>query len=143
MNGKRMRAIWLALLMAVCLAGVVACAPAVTAGAAAPPATPDPAALFAKLATAATLDEAATQMAAAAGAAVDVIRVRMTTGSCIPCSGKVENPAQKDARGVPVSEVALPLPKGASIWMRIGDVTCFYYYDGGKLAPQSCRILPE
>jgi hypothetical protein len=102
----------------------------------------DPQAVYARLEKTTSLDAAAQQMAAALGASVDAIRVQLTTGACVSCSGVVEPTQRIGPEGVPVAEVPRPLPKGSSLWLRIGDVVCFYYYDGAALSPEACQIIP-
>jgi hypothetical protein len=123
-----------------CLVWVAGCTLSKVAAPTPAPVNPD--VLMMQLTPAATLEQAAKQLAVALGTTVDVIRVRMTTGVCIPCSGVVESPVRAEPAGVPVNKVSLPLARGSLLWLSADDLTCFYYFDGEKLAPQSCRIMP-
>ncbi len=128
---------------------VVACAPG---GPAVPASQPtatetskvvDPDAVMAQLTSVDTLTDAAEQLASVLGTTANAIRVRMTPGGiCVPCSGMPENVASAEPAEAPVSAVPLPLAKGSLLWLSAGDLVCFYYFDGEKLAPQSCRIMP-
>lgn len=109
---------------------------------AASPTPIDPRAIHARLEKVTSLDAAAQQMAAALGASVDAIRVQLTTGDCVSCSGIVEPAKRIGPEGVAVAAVPRPLPKGSSLWLRLGDVVCFYYYDGAALNPEACQIIP-
>lgn len=128
--GMRRLIVWIMAL------GLMSCASAAS------PTPVDPQAIHARLKQVANLDAAAQQMAAALGTSVDTIRVQLTTGACVSCSGVVEPTQRIGPEGVPVAEVPRPLPKGSSLWLRIGDVVCFYYYDGAALTPEACQILP-
>lgn len=124
------------LVVCVIVVGLMSCTTAAS------PTPVDPQAVYARLEKVANLDAAAQQMAAALGTSVDKIRVQLTTGACVSCSGVVEPTQRIGPEGVPVAEVPRPLPKGSSLWLRIGDVVCFYYYDGAVLTPEACQILP-
>ncbi len=124
------------LVVCVIVVGLLSCTSAAS------PTPIDSQAVYARLEKTTSLDAAAQQMAAALGTSADKIRVQLTTGACVSCSGVVEAMQQIGPEGVPVAEVPHPLPKGSSLWLRIGDMVCFYYYDGATLTPDACRIIP-
>ncbi len=124
------------LVVCVIVVGLLSCTSAAS------PTPIDSQAVYARLEKTTSLDAAAQQMAAALGTSVDRIRVQLTTGACVSCSGVVEPTQRIGPEGVPVAEVPHPLPKGSSLWLRIGDVVCFYYYDGAALTPEACQIIP-
>lgn len=141
---------FIGLIIALLLLAMAACAPPAIPIPAAqevspePTPTPDTAAILAQLAPAATLEEAAEQCARALGVTADAVRARtegpVTAGTCIPCA---QLPAGFTEEGVPVSEIALPLAAGSSVWLTVRDVTCLYLYDGKEFKPLSVQVAPH
>ncbi|GEM_PF-2384416 len=137
---------WMAALLALtagCGASVTAIAPAptppverapVAAATSSGPAI-DAGAIRARLQRVATLAEAAGQCAAAVGGEVQAVRVRVETSKeqeCVPCNrlpiGAVE-------RGLPLSEVQLPVAPGSWVWLSADALLCVFWYDGEEFIP--------
>jgi len=115
-----------------------------TLAASPPPTSLDPEAIAAQLTPVATISKAAEQLAGLLGTTPDAVRVRVETpvvGACATC----DRPPVGEFRekGVPVSEVALPLVPASAVWLTVQDVVCHYAYDGRELKPISVWISPQ
>jgi hypothetical protein len=111
-------------------------APAPTAAVTVRP-TPDIEQIRTRLQRADSLQGVASQCAAAINAPAELARVRVEPPAgdgCSPCS---KLPLGYMDRGVPLSEVKLPLVDSSWIWLTVEDLLCIYVLDAGVFKPSS------
>lgn len=101
----------------------------------------DPAAVAAQLTPAASLADAAAQMAGALAVDEEQVRVRVQETGCTLCSIE-ENQANATVAGLSVADAAAVLQPGATLWLFVGRLTCTYSFDGASYSPKSCQFAP-
>lgn len=101
----------------------------------------DPQVVFAKLTATEQLVVAAAQLAAALDVPTEAVRARLQPGGCTLCDLE-SNQGVAEVAGLDVDAAAEALAPDDGVYLFVGQLTCFYKFDGSILTPQSCQQAP-
>jgi hypothetical protein len=104
-----------------------------------PPLTPE--AIAGQLRMAASLDEAAEQVADALQIDAGQLRIRIQRDGCTVCDLE-ENRANTSVEGLSLAEARERLRPEDQLYLFVSRFACIYYYDGQSFTPQECRRIP-
>lgn len=104
-------------------------------------ATLKPDTVFAKLASADTVDNAAAQFAETLNIDPAGVRVRIKPGSCTVCSLE-SRPEMVSVAGIAVAEAEKIIEPNDEVSFFIPKFSCTFVYDGETLTPKQCQPSP-
>lgn len=101
----------------------------------------DPAAVFARLSTSASINAAAEQFAAALNVDPAAVRVRIQPGNCMVCTLE-SRPQLSRAEGLAVAEASEIVEPNDKVTLFVPRFSCIFELAEKTLVPRSCQPAP-